>query len=100
VIALLGEVSIISETLGDVQLKPDGCYFIDGQYAYADFLDYSDREDLLLHDERFNTVVGLVLDQLSYVSKLGETVHWHSFTLTVERMNGIRVEQVRVQKST
>ena len=56
--ALIGEVSITSETEGDVQPQPDGGYLIDGQYAYADFLDYFDREELMDQDERFHTVRG------------------------------------------
>lgn len=98
VMALIGEVSITSETEGDVQPQPDGSYLIDRQYAYADFLDYFDRENLLDQDERFHTVAGLVLERLGQLPQVGETTHWHNFTLTVERMDGIRIEQLRVRK--
>lgn len=95
--ALVGEVAITSETQGDVRPQPDGSYLIDGQYAYADFLDYFDRETLLDQDDRFHTVGGLVVERLGSIPKTGEIVHWHGFTLTVERMDGIRIDQIRVR---
>ena len=94
--ALVGKVAISSETQGDVRPQPDGSYLIDGQYAHADFLDYFDRETLLDQDDRFHTVGGLVLERLGHVPKSGETIHWHGFTMTVERMNGVRIDQIRV----
>jgi putative hemolysin len=98
VTALVGEVSITSEAEGDVQPQPDGTYLIDGQYAYADFLDYFDRDELLEQDERFHTVAGLVLERLGHIPKLGESLRWHEFMLTVEQMDGVRIGQIRVQR--
>ncbi len=96
--ALVGEVSISSETQGDVQPQPDGSYLIDGQYAYPDFLDYFDREELLDQDERFHTIAGLVLERLGHIPQVGETIRWHEFSLTVEQMDGVRIDQLRVRK--
>ncbi|WP_442933137.1 hypothetical protein, partial [Microcoleus sp. herbarium19] len=30
---------------------------------------------------------------MGHVPKSGETVHWHEFILTVECMDGVRIEQ-------
>ncbi|WP_077921408.1 hemolysin family protein [Spirosoma sp. 209] len=98
VTALVGEVTFMSEAGGDVQPQPDGSYLIDGQYPYPDFLDYFDREELLDQDDRFHTVAGLILDRLGHLPQPGESIRWHEFTLTVDQMDGARIDRVRVHR--
>jgi len=96
VTALVGEVATSSEAEGDVLPQPDGTYLIDGQYGYADFLNYFNREELRSQAEHFHTVAGLVLEQLGHIPTAGEAIHWQGFTLVVERMDGVRIDQLRV----
>ncbi len=99
VMALVGEVTVSSETEGDVRPQSDGTYLVDGQYSYPDFLNYFNRENLLDQDERFHTVAGLVLEHLGHIPKPAETVHWRGFVLIIEQMDGVRIKQVRVHIS-
>lgn len=59
----------------------------------------NDQLNLHLPDGEYQTVAGFVLDRLGYIPEIGEIVEYESLKLTVRDMNGIRIEQVDVQRA-
>lgn len=53
--------------------------------------------ELSLEHEEADTVAGLVMAQLGHVTNIGETVHFHGATFTVESMDGLAVRTVLIE---
>lgn len=92
--ALVGEVSDPGEEQGIVR-RDDGSVLVDGQYSFYDFLEYFDMEELYA-DHGFNTVSGLILDELEHIPVVGEKVSWHDFHFEILDMDGARIDKVLV----
>ncbi len=77
--------------------REDGTWLIDGQYSFADFLHYFDMEDLIA-DYDFNTVGGLILDELKNIPQTGEKIKWSGFEFEVMDMDGARIDKLLVKQ--
>ena len=44
----------------------------------------------------YNTVSGLILDQLAHIPATGEKLSWNGFTLEIVDMDGARIDKVLV----
>ncbi len=93
--ALVGTLPSDSEEPAIVQRK-DGSWLIDGQCSFYDFLSHFEQEDLYTDDTNYTTLGGLILEELGYIPKAGETVKWNGFTLEVVDMDGARIDKVLV----
>lgn len=81
----------------EIVTEPDGSYVIAGHASTA--LVESELALSLNDDERsVDTIAGLVLDELSRIPKLGNTVEVNGVRLTVTAMVGHRVTQVRLER--
>lgn len=89
---LVGELPAINESPEIVQRK-DGSYLVDGQCSFYVFLDYFEMEALYSEYE-YNTISGLILDQLERIPKEGEQLQWLNFTLEIVDMDGARIDKV------
>ncbi len=58
------------------------------------------NEDLHLElpEGEYQTVAGFILDQLGYIPEPGEIVEYRNLKLTIRSMNGVRIEQVLIQR--
>ena len=92
--ALVGALPGESEDL-DIVLRKDGSWLIDGQCSFYDFLSHFEMEDLY-PDYNYNTLSGLILQQLGHIPKTGETMQWNEFTLEIVDMDGARIDKVLV----
>jgi len=81
-----------------ILLRDDGTWLVDGQYSFADFLHYFDMEDMI-GDYDFNTVGGLILDELKNIPRVGEKIKWAGFEFEVMDMDGARIDKVLVSRS-
>ncbi len=93
--ALVGSLPSDSEESEIVQRK-DGSWLIDGQCSFYDFLSHFEQEELYTDDTNYTTLGGLILEELGYIPKAGETVTWNGFTLEVVDMDGARIDKVLV----
>ncbi|TAK35001.1 MAG: HlyC/CorC family transporter [Chloroflexota bacterium] len=79
-----------------VRPQPDGTVLIDGLLPIDEF---KERFGLRLEDEEYDTVGGLIMDQLGRVAQLGDEVILEKYRLVVEAMDGRRVATVRLFKT-
>lgn len=70
-------------------------WLIDGQCSFYDFLMHFDREDLYA-ENTYNTLSGLILEQLEHIPQTGESLNWNNFELKVIDMDGARIDKVLV----
>lgn len=92
--ALVG--SLPSETEDpDILPRKDGSWLIDGQCSFYDFLKHFDSEDLYT-ESNFNTLGGLILQQLGHIPQAGECLQWKEFKLEIVDMDGARIDKVMV----
>jgi putative hemolysin len=92
--ALIGE---LPENLDDHDIIPreDGSFLIDGQCDFYDFLQYFDMEELAaVYD--YNTLSGLILDELEHVPVTGEKLEWQGFSMEIVDMDMARIDKVLV----
>ena len=82
-------------TRGIVTLKEDGSVLIDGQCPFYDFLAFFGAENAVPRNA-YNTISGLVLDQLKHIPATGEKLRWNSFDLEIVDMDGVRIDKILV----
>lgn len=78
--------------------EADG-WFVDGQCGLYDFLLFFDKEELYSNDYDFNTIAGLILEELRHIPQVGESVLWNIFRFEVLDMDNARIDKVLVTLS-
>lgn len=96
--ALVGDVSEFYSEEFQITEREDGTWLIDGHYPFHDFVSYFEMEDML-DDEDFNTVGGLILNQMGHIPKQGDKTEWHSLRFEVIDMDGVKIDKVMVSRS-
>ena len=46
----------------------------------------------------FNTIGGLILDQLTRMPNVGDTIQWHGYELEIIDMDGLRIDKVLIKE--
>lgn len=92
--ALVGSLPGESEAPEIVRHEANS-WLIDGQCSFYDFLTHFDREDLYA-ENTYNTLGGLILQQLEHIPHTGESLKWNQFELKVVDMDGARIDKVLV----
>lgn len=77
--------------------REEGGWLVDGQCSFYDFLTYFDMEDIY-SEYSYNTLSGLILDQLEHVPRTGEKLSWKVFSMEIVDMDGARIDKVLVSK--
>lgn len=95
--ALVGNATDFDFDEPAITQREDGTWLIDGQYPFADFLHYFEMEDFI-QEYDFNTVSGLLLDELKNIPKVGDKVIWNDYKFEVIDMDGARIDKVLLQK--
>lgn len=92
--ALVGEIPDRSEE-PDIIRRDDGGLLVDGQCPFYDFL-----ASLGIEEEcsatAYNTISGLVLDQLDHIPQSGEHIEWNGYRIEVVDMDGARIDKLLV----
>ena len=94
--ALVGDANDFYEDEFRLVANNDGTWEVDGLYPLHDFLTYFDLDDLT-NDYEVTTVSGLIMTELSYIPKEGEKLAWNLFELEVLKMDGVKIDKVRVR---
>lgn len=92
--AIVGEIPEAHEE-PEITRRPDGSYLVDGQCSFYNFLSYF-KQGNLYQDQEFNTLGGLILEELGHIPNPGETLEWAGFRLEVVNMDGARIDEVIV----
>ena len=90
--ALVGELPDPREE-PDIVRREDGSCLVDGQCPFYDFLDWFGLENALPCNA-YNTVSGLILDQLAHIPATGEKLEWNGFTFEIVDMDGARIDKI------
>ena len=94
--ALVGELPDPREE-PDIVRREDGSCLVDGQCPFYDFLDWFGLENDLPCNT-YNTVSGLILDQLAHSPATGEKLEWNGFTFEIVDMDGARIDKILVSQ--
>ena len=74
--------------------NPDGRWTISGP---AELKDVEKALDIELPErEEFNTLSGLILDELGHIPQTGEKLRWSTFTFEIVDMDGVRIDKILV----
>ena len=94
--ALIGQVLDVDEEL-EIKERSDGTWLVDGQYSFYNFLEYFDMEDLYAEHD-YNTLSGLILEELERVPKTGDKLRWKNFEFEIIDMDKARIDKVLASK--
>ncbi|MDR2918356.1 MAG: hemolysin family protein [Tannerella sp.] len=94
--ALIGQVLDVGEEM-EIKERSDGTWLVDGQFSFYNFLEYFDMEDLYAEHD-YNTLSGLILEQLERVPKTGDKLIWKNFEFEIIDMDKARIDKVLVRK--
>ena len=95
--ALVGDMLAEREEPNIVE-REDGTALIDGRCPFYDFLAHYGLEDAFDHSE-YNTISGLILDQLGHIPTAGEKVEWSEFSFEIVDMDSVRIDKVLVKRT-
>ena len=92
--ALVGSMPEAGEEQ-DIVARDDGSYLIDGQIPFYDFLAFFDQEELY-NEFNYNTLSGLILEELEHIPQTGEKLSWRNFNFEIVDMDAARIDKVLV----
>ncbi len=95
--ALVGGADEFYENDFAFEEREDGSWLIDGHYPFADFLHYFGLDEIS-PDFQFNTLGGLILQELKHIPKAGEKIQWKEFQIEVIDMDGAKIDKLLVKK--
>lgn len=72
-------------------------WIVEGQCPFYDFLEFFEREDLFEPDT-YNTVSGLIIEQLGHIPTEGEFIEWNGFRIEIVDMDGNRIDKLIVTR--
>ena len=77
--------------------REDGSILIDGQFPMHEFLTKLDLTELD-SDFDFNTISGLILEELKSIPKEGDKLSWMNYEFEIIDMDGPRIDKVLLRK--
>ncbi|MEG1554390.1 MAG: hemolysin family protein [Rikenellaceae bacterium] len=92
---LVGSVNDIHTEPDIIERKDKQGWLVDGQCPFYDFLVYFDKAELY-PENNYNTIGGLILEQLAHIPQSGEVVIWGDFKFEIVDMDGARIDKILV----
>lgn len=96
--ALVGNVSDFDHEGYRLDQRVDGTWLVDGQYPLADFLQYFELSEYI-SEYPFNTLAGLILNELGQIPQQGDTIIWQNLTFEIIDMDGAKLDKVLVKNN-
>lgn len=93
---LVGNIDETAEEPEIIKREDSEGWLVDGQCALYDFLAHFDREDLYDNTQNYNTLAGLLIEQLKHIPQSGEKAQWKVFLFEILDMDGARIDKVLV----
>ncbi|MBA4304899.1 MAG: hemolysin [Sphingobacteriaceae bacterium] len=94
--ALVGEINELDEEEYRIVEVAQNEWLADGAFPFFEFINYFDIDGPIEKDLPFNTLAGLVLEELERFPQKGESVTWHGFKLEVVAMGSMRIEKIKI----
>ncbi len=91
--ALVGDVSDFYGSDYSFIQREDGSWLIDGQYPLIELFRKFELDELA-DDYPFNTISGLILNELRRIPSTGDTLRWLHFEIEIIDMDGARIDKV------
>ena len=98
--ALLGEVSEYDQNEYQIVERDKNSWLADAQVPYFVFLEHFDLTGTENVNVNFNTLGGLILDQLQYIPTTGEKLSWKEFEFEIIDMDGIRIDKILITRKS
>jgi CBS domain containing-hemolysin-like protein len=96
---VVGEIDDETDPAGGaVRLLANGDWFVRGHVAISDLADHG--VELPVESDAYNSVGGLVFDELGRLPKRGDVVTADGYSIRVESVRENRVEAVRIRRRT
>ncbi len=92
---LTGDIGEETEDEYEMVPRDDNSWFVDGQYPFYEFLSFFDMEDLY-NEYPYNTLSGLILEQLRKIPHVGDKLQWLHFEIEILDMDRARIDKVLV----
>lgn len=96
--ALIGDVTEYNQQEYQIIQRDDKSWLADGAYPFFEFLNYFNVQEGEFEEGDYNTLAGLILNQLSYIPKTGESVTWNGFEFEIVDMDGPKIDKVMITK--
>jgi CBS domain containing-hemolysin-like protein len=94
---VVGEISDETDPAGgEVRRLANGDWFVRGHVAVTDLVDYGLH--LPVDTDAYNSIGGLVFDQLGRLPRRGDTVSADGYSIRVESVSDNRIEAVRIRE--
>lgn len=97
--ALIGDVSEYNQTEFQIVEREDGSWLADASYPFFELLNYFDISSTETNKD-YNTLAGLILDQLNHIPVTGEKIKWSGLIFEVIDMDGPRIDKVLIRKQS
>jgi len=96
--ALVGEINEADETEYQIVEVAENEWLADGAYPFFEFINYFDMDGPIEKDLPFNTIAGLVLEELERFPQTGEYIKWNDFRIEVVSMGPMRIEKLKISR--
>lgn len=96
--ALVGEINEADDEEYRIIQVAENEWLADGGYPFFEFINYFDIDGPIEKDLPFNTLAGLLLEEMERFPQLGESVVWHDLKLEVVAMGTMRIEKIKVNR--
>lgn len=93
---LVGNIDEVAEEPEIIKRGDTDSWLVDGQCSFYDFLAHFDREDLFDNELNYNTLAGLLIEQMKHIPQTGEKTQWQEFCFEIVDMDGARIDKVLV----
>lgn len=94
--ALIGDVTEYNQSEYQIVQRDDKSWLADGAFPFFEFLNYFGLSSGEATSGDYNTLAGLVLEQLSHIPKSGEKIQWNQFTFEVVDMDGFKIDKLLI----
>jgi putative hemolysin len=81
--------------------RDEKSWLVDGSVSMTDLVEWLEiREEEPVENRGYNTLAGLILDQLGHIPQIGDAAEWNGLHLEVVDMDGQRIDRVLVTRIT
>lgn len=78
--------------------QEDGSFVVDGQYSFYDLLSHLNMKEKNT-EYSYNTVSGLILEQIGKPPKTNQEIIWDRFIIKILKMEGVRIDKVLITEN-
>lgn len=96
--ALVGDVSEIDENDYQITQRTKDNWLVDGQYPAVNFLKYFKIELEEGEEEKYTTVAGLLLNNMSQLPNVGDKILLSGYEMEIIDKDGQRIDKIMVTK--